>query len=117
MKRQYVCLPFFFVSIIFAALMSGCKEPLGINNPRSENSSDIQKFMNIADKSSSVNSFSPKFTDYQVMTHAGSLTKEFYPIRIGQKVKLVECLDKLYRTLKPALKKKPGEFQTVLNKV
>ncbi len=90
MKRQYVFLSFFFVSIIFAALMSGCKDPLGINNPRSVNSSDTQKFMKIADKSSSVNSFTPNYTDDQAMALAGSLAKELYPIRIGQKMKLVD---------------------------
>lgn len=117
MKRQYGFLSFFFVSIIFAALMSGCKDPLGINSPQTINSSDTQKFMKIVDKSSSVNSFIPNYTDDQTMALAGSLAKELYPIRIGQKMKLVRCLDRLHMTQKPALKKKPGEFLTGLNKV
>lgn len=117
MKRQYVFLSLFFVSIIFAALMSGCQDPLEINGPQSVNNSDTQKLMKITDKSSPVNSFRPNFIVDQEMALAGSLAKELYPIRIGQKMRLVQCRDQLHMTQKPALKKKPGEFLTGSNKV
>ena len=115
MKRQYIFLSLFFVSIIFIVLMSGYNDPLRINNPQSVNNSDTQKLMKITDKSSPFNSFRPNYIVDQEMALAGSLTKGLYPIRIGQKMKLVHCLDQLHMTQKPALKKKPGEFLTRLN--
>ncbi|MEW6702083.1 MAG: hypothetical protein AB1298_05135, partial [Bacteroidota bacterium] len=71
-------------------VINGCKDPLGIIDPQLRNSNEAQKFLAIAEKSSSVNSFTPNYNEEKAMLLAGTLSKELYPIRIGQKMKLVD---------------------------
>lgn len=87
MKSQFAFVSLVLIGIIFSA---GCNDPLNINEPLSTNNPRTQNFMSIADKSSSVNSFEPNYSDEQAMSLTGSMNKELYPIKIGQKMKLVE---------------------------
>lgn len=90
MKRLYAFLPLFLLSIIASAFLSSCKDSLDVTNPFSAASSNSEKFMVIAEKSSSVNSFTPNYNEEQAMTLAGTLAKDIYPLRVGQKMKLIE---------------------------
>ncbi len=90
MKRQLAFLSLFLLSIIFAVVLSSCKDPLNINDPQFANSSETQKFLKIAETSSSVSSFTPNYSEEQAMTLAGTMGKGLYPVRIGQKMKLVD---------------------------
>jgi len=89
MKRQYVFLSSLLISITFAAVISSCKDPLDVNDPQF-GSSQSQRFLKIAETSSSVNSFTPNYSEDQAMALAGTLGKDLYPVRIGQKMKLVD---------------------------
>ncbi|KAF0139233.1 MAG: hypothetical protein FD122_3433 [Stygiobacter sp.] len=90
MKRYSAFIVSFTVIIITALAVNGCNDPFDINEPQSVNSSETQKFMKIAESSSSVNSFTPNYNEEQAMALAGALGKNLYPIRIGQKMKLVD---------------------------
>jgi len=90
MKRQYAFLSLLLLSIIFVAAISSCKDPLDVNDPQFGNNSQSQKFLKIAETSSSVNSFTPNYSEEQAMALAGTLGKDLYPVRIGQKMKLVD---------------------------
>lgn len=65
----------------------GCKDP-GVIDPLSGSNSSNQAFMKLTEKSASVNSFKPNYNEDQAMTLAGTLGKDLYPIKIGQKMKL-----------------------------
>lgn len=90
MKRYAAFILQFTITITAIILVSSCKDPLGITDPQSVNSSETQKFLKIADNSSSVSSFTPNYSEGQAMALAGMLGKDLYPIRIGQKMKLVD---------------------------
>ncbi len=90
MKRYYALFLSLFLLITFALVLNSCKDPLGINDPQTSNGIESQKFMKIAESSSSVNSFAPNYSEGQAMTLAGVMGKDLYPIRIGQKMKLVD---------------------------
>ena len=90
MKHSNIFLSLYLIPIISVLLFSGCKDPFDMNGPENATSSDTQKFMMIAEKSASVNSFTPNYSDEQAMALSGSLQKDLYPIRIGQKMKLVD---------------------------
>jgi len=90
MKRKHAFLSTLLLSIIFVVVISSCKDPLNINDPQFANSSETQKFLKIAETSSSVSSFTPNYNEEQAMALAGTMGKDLYPIRIGQKMKLVD---------------------------
>lgn len=75
--------------LILAVIFFGCNDTLDVNDPQFSNGSETQKFLMIAEKSSSVNSFTPNYDEEQAMALAGTLGKDLYPIHIGQKMKLV----------------------------
>lgn len=83
-------LPLTLTIVVIVIMVNGCNDPLEINEPQSVNSSETQKFMKIAENSSSVSSFTPNYNEGQVMALSGTLGKDLYPIRIGQKMKLVD---------------------------
>ena len=89
MKRRNSFLSFLLLSITFAVIINGCKDPLDVNDPHAGSSIESQKFLKIAESSSSVNSFTPNYNEEQAMTLAGAMGKDLYPIRIGQKMNLV----------------------------
>lgn len=90
MKQHAALKLFFALTLLVAVFVTGCDNPFDSNEPQSANSSETQKFMKVAENSSSVNSFTPNYNEEQAMALAGSLGKEMYPIKIGQKMNLVE---------------------------
>jgi hypothetical protein len=88
MKRNYFVL--LIGTLAVAGFLSSCKNPVDINEPSTGLSSSNQNFMQIAEKSSSVNSFTPNYNEEQAMTIAGAMYKDLYPIRVGQKMTLTD---------------------------
>jgi len=89
MKRRFAFFSLLLLTITFAVIISGCKDPLDVNDPHAGNSIESQKFLKIAESSTSINSFTPNYSDEQAMELAGAMAKDLYPIRIGQKMNLV----------------------------
>ncbi len=90
MKRQ-ICYSTFAVLLICSAIfISSCNNSTDFNGPFDgiNNSSNSNAFMSIAEKNSSVNSFTPNYNEEQAMAMAEILAKDIYPIRIGQKMEL-----------------------------
>jgi hypothetical protein len=71
-------------------LVYGCDNPFENNEPQFSNSSTIQNFMKVAENSTSVNSFTPNYNEEQAMALTGTLGKDLYPIKIGQKMTVIE---------------------------
>lgn len=88
MKSKIVQIRYYIVLLVLAVVITNCSDP--INDPQFGNSSESQKFMAIAEKSSSVNSFTPNYNEEEAMTLAGYMAKDLYPIRVGQKMKLID---------------------------
>lgn len=89
MKRSISLISTVTLIIAAAAFVSGCSDSQ-VNEPQYANSTETQKFMKIAESSPTVTSFTENYNEGQAMSIAGSLSKELYPIRIGQKMKLVD---------------------------
>lgn len=96
LKEEVVMKPYiaskliFTLSLMVVVLITGCDNPFESNEPQSPNSSNTQIFMKVAENSSSVNSFTPNYNEEHAMALAGSLGKDMYPIKVGQKMSLVE---------------------------
>ncbi|MFA7421525.1 MAG: hypothetical protein WCZ90_17710 [Melioribacteraceae bacterium] len=90
LMRQSAIAKLFIVTLLVAVFVAGCDNLFESNEPQSSNSVETQKFMKVAENSSSVNSFTPNYNEEQAMALAGSLGKDVYPIKIGQKMNLIE---------------------------
>lgn len=89
MKSLY-SIPFFLTLLLAAFFVEGCKDSVDITSPASVNNSQTQTFMAVAERSASINSFTPNYNEEQAMTLAGSLAKDLYPIKVGQKMTLID---------------------------
>lgn len=80
----------FIVTLLVAVFITGCDNLFDSNEPQSSNNVETQKFMKVAENSPSVNSFTPNYNEEEAMVLAGSLGKDIYPVKIGQKMNLIE---------------------------
>lgn len=89
MKRYYSSIVIIATVVLTSLFLNGCNDSQ-ISEPQTENSTVTLRFMKIAESSPSVSSFSGSYDEGEAMSIAGSLAKELYPIRVGQKMKLVD---------------------------
>jgi hypothetical protein len=78
-----------FLTLVLAFVFPGCKDDSGIVDPNSSNDSVVRALRKITDNSPSVNSFTPNYNEEGIMALSGSLSKDFYPLKFGQKINLV----------------------------
>ena len=88
MKKQKI-LSVIAVAAFMIVSLFGCKDP-GISDPYSGANANHSGFMQLAAKSTTVNSFQPNYNEQQAMALTGSMGKDIYPIKIGQHMKLTD---------------------------
>lgn len=89
MKRLY-SIPVLLTLLLAAVLSTGCKDSVDITSPASVNNSQTQAFMAVAERSASLSSFTPNYNEEQALALAGSLERDLYPIKVGQKMTLID---------------------------
>ncbi len=81
---------FLLIAVSAGLILSSCKSPIDLTEPMTQNSSTTQSFMQVAENSSTVSSFTPNYNEGQAMALAGMLAKDVYPIKVGQKMTLTD---------------------------
>ena len=90
MKRHiFFAASFIFLTITLMVITSACKDQSGITDPFYSNDATSQTLRKMTDQSPTVNSFTPNYNEEEAMFFSGTLQKDIYPIRIGQKLNLV----------------------------
>lgn len=88
--KRIISLAFVITAAIFLIVIgSSCNDEIGIVES-GVNKNLSQALMKVADNSPSINSFTPNYNEEGAMSFSGTLGKEIYPIRVGQKLKLVD---------------------------
>lgn len=77
-----------FVLLIFMGL-TACSESESVVESESQ-SSDISALEKLIDSDESLLSFEPNYNEEDLMSFAGTLLKEIYPVRVGQRMKLID---------------------------
>jgi hypothetical protein len=86
MRRNFILAAASILLTTFFALFNGCKDPVGVQEPNS--TSESKAFMKLADNSPSVTSFTQNYNEEAAMNMSRSLGKDFYPVKVGQKLDL-----------------------------
>lgn len=79
----------YLLSFFIVVSVIACKESSSIVNP-DENLSDYQALLKLVDEDESLQSFEPNYNEDEAMSLAGGLAKQIYPVRVGQKMLLVD---------------------------
>ncbi|MFA7228178.1 MAG: hypothetical protein WC061_04015 [Melioribacteraceae bacterium] len=86
MKRAYPILASLFLLIALAVISSGCKDNNGIVDPYSSDDSVLRALRKITENSPSVNSFTPNYAEDEAAVSEGALYKNFYPVKVRQRL-------------------------------
>ncbi len=87
--KSRIYFPIILTTLIFLVAAIACQDQSGINDPFQSSDRTVSALKKITDSSPSVNSFTPNYNEGGAMQYSGMLGKDIYPVRVGQKVKLV----------------------------
>ncbi len=88
MKKKNMLFKMSIVAIMIVAIV-GCKDP-GISDPYSGSNANHSGFMQLAAQSATINSFQPNYNEQQAMALSGAMSKDLYPVKVGQHMTLTD---------------------------
>ncbi|MEW6506738.1 MAG: hypothetical protein AB1432_03215 [Bacteroidota bacterium] len=89
MKHHAAFILSLITAFIFLFIVNGCSDQSDINNPFDSSDRTSKALLKITENSPSVNSFTTNYNEEEPMAFSGMAGKELYPVRIGQKLTLV----------------------------
>ncbi len=78
-----------YIILGLVVFFAGCKDSVNAPDLNISNGTDPQVFETLADQDSTLSSFEPNYNEDDAMTFLGKTLTEIYPLRVGQKMRLV----------------------------
>ncbi|HEX7356782.1 MAG TPA: hypothetical protein VF270_03620 [Ignavibacteriaceae bacterium] len=87
-KRQINTMVYIVFTTIAILILSGCQDPTSVESTN-QNITEKQVIINLLNEDPAISSFMPNFDEGGAMQMLGKISTEIYPLRVGQKMKLI----------------------------
>lgn len=90
MKYLNLIPKFLLISAMLLLGLSACSESDSVLQSTDQDGTDYEALMKLIDEDESLQSFEPNYNEEDVMDFTGSLAKEIFPVRVGQRMRRID---------------------------